>query len=129
MPFSPLSRGLLSGGFAERGPLDESDMRRNLPRFQDGNLERNLDLVGAVTAVARERDCTPAQIALAWVMDQGDDIVPIPGTRRRKYLEENAAAADIALSEAERSRLNDALPLGTAAGDRYPEPMMRRVNL
>ena len=129
VPFSPLSRGLLSGAFAALGPLDQSDMRRRLPRFQDGNLERNLDLVGVVVALAREKGCTPAQIALAWVMNQGEDIVPIPGTRRRKYLEENAAAADIVLSEAERTRLTDALPPGAAAGDRYPEAMMRRINL
>ena len=129
VPFSPLSRGLLSGAFAELGPLEESDMRRRLPRFQDCNLERNLDLVGVVVALAREKGCTPAQIALAWVMDQGEDIVAIPGTRRRTYLEENAAAADIVLSEAERTRLTDALPPGAAAGERYPEAMMRRVNL
>lgn len=129
VPFSPLSRGLLSGGFAALGPLAESDMRRRLPRFEDGNIERNLDLVGAVVALAEERGCAPAQIALAWVMDQGEDIVAIPGTRRRRYLEENAAAAEIVLSEAEQTRLAEALPLGAAAGARYPEAMMRRVNL
>ena len=129
VPFSPLSRGLLSGAFAEYGPLDESDMRRRLPRFADGNLERNLDLVGAVAALAEDKGCTPAQIALAWVMGQGEDIVPIPGTRRRTYLEENAAAAEIVLSEPELARLAEALPPGAAAGERYPEAMMRRVNL
>ena len=129
VPFSPLSRGLLSGAFAESGPLDESDMRRRLPRFADGNLERNLDLVGAVAALAEDTGCTPAQIALAWVMGQGEDIVPIPGTRRRTYLEENAAAAEIVLSEPELARLAEALPPGAAAGERYPEAMMRRVNL
>ncbi len=126
VPFSPLSRGLLSGAI---GPIEETDMRAGLPRFQDGNLERNLELVGAVAALAEEKGCTPAQIALAWVMDQGEDIVPIPGIRRRKYLEENAAAAEITLTEAERSRLAGALPLGAAAGERYPEAMMRRVNI
>ena len=126
VPFSPLSRGLLSGAL---GPLDGTDLRARLPRFQNGNLERNLDLVGAVVALAAERGCTPAQIALAWVMSQGEDIVAIPGTRRRRYLEENAAAAEIVLSEAERTRLAEALPPGAAAGERYPEAMMRRVNL
>ena len=129
VPFSPLSRGLLSGGFAALGPLAESDMRRRLPRFEEGNIERNLDLVGAVVALAEERGCTPAQIALAWVMDQGEDIVPIPGTRRRRYLEENAAAAEIVLTADEQTRLAEALPPGAAAGARYPEAMMRRVNL
>ena len=129
VPFSPLSRGLLSGGFGELGPLAESDMRRRLPRFDDDNLARNLDLVAAVVALAEAKGCTPAQIALAWVMAQGEDIVPIPGTRRPSYLKQNAAAVDIELTEAERTRLAEALPLGAAAGARYPEAMMRRVNL
>ena len=129
MPFSPLSRGLLSGGFGELGPLAESDMRRRLPRFDDDNLARNLDLVAAVVALAEAKGCTPAQIALAWVMAQGEDIVPIPGTRQPSYLKQNAAAVDIELTEAERTRLAEALPLGAAAGARYPEAMMRRVNL
>ena len=129
VPFSPLSRGLLSGGFGELGPLAESDMRRRLPRFDDDNLARNLDLVAAVVALAEAKGCTPAQIALAWVMAQGEDIVPIPGTRRPSYIKQNAAAVDIELTEAERTRLAEALPLGAAAGARYPEAMMRRVNL
>ncbi len=129
VPFSPLSRGLLSGAFADLGPLDETDLRAGLPRFQNGNLERNLDLVGTVAALAKDKGCTPAQIALAWVLAQGEDIVPIPGTRRRSYLEENAAAAEIVLTGAERTRLAEALPPGVAAGERYPQAMMRRVNL
>ena len=127
--YSPLGRGLLSGVIHKIDDLAAGDVRRRFPRFQEGNMERNLDLLGEVAALAAERNVTPAQIALAWVLNKGEDIVPIPGTQRRTYLEENLAAVDIVLTEAELARLDTAVPPSAPAGERYPEAMMGRLNL
>jgi aryl-alcohol dehydrogenase-like predicted oxidoreductase len=125
--YSPLGRGFLSGRITSPDDLDEADFRRNNPRFQGENLERNLELVERVRELAEEKDVTQSQLALAWVLTRGDDIVPIPGTKRRRYLEENAAAADIELTADELSRLDEAFPKGATAGDRYAD--MSRIGL
>ena len=122
--YSPLGRGFLTGRIKTVDDLEENDFRRNNPRFQPGNLERNLELVDRVEEIAADKGATPSQVALAWVLLRGDDVVPIPGTKRRRYLEENAAAAAIELTDDERARLEE--PFATA-GDRYPD--MSRVNL
>jgi aryl-alcohol dehydrogenase-like predicted oxidoreductase len=124
--YSPLGRGFLTGRIRSVEDLDEKDFRRRGPRFQEENLRQNLALVAEVEALAAEKGVTPSQLALAWVLSRGDDIVPIPGTKRRKYLEENAAAADIDLTPAEIERLEQAFPVGATAGDRYPD--MSTVN-
>jgi aryl-alcohol dehydrogenase-like predicted oxidoreductase len=124
--YSPLGRGFLSGRIRSLEDLDENDFRRRSPRFQDENFERNLELVDRVEEIAGEKGVTPGQLALAWVLHQGDDVVPIPGTKRRSYLEENVAAADIELSADELARIDEAAPVGAAAGDRYPD--MSTVN-
>jgi aryl-alcohol dehydrogenase-like predicted oxidoreductase len=121
--YSPLGRGFLTGAIRSVGDLAENDYRLSTPRFQGDNFQRNLDLVAEVERLAGEKDVTPAQLALAWVLAQGEDIVPIPGTRRIARLEENAAAADIELSDDELRHIADALPEPT--GDRYGEQMMR----
>jgi aryl-alcohol dehydrogenase-like predicted oxidoreductase len=128
VPFSPLGRGLLAGGMPLAGELDEQDLRRTLPRFQGENLDRNLELAERVRAMAAERGATPAQLALAWVMAQGDDVVPIPGTKRVRYLEQNAAAAALELTEADLAALDAAFPPGAAVGDRYPENLERLID-
>jgi aryl-alcohol dehydrogenase-like predicted oxidoreductase len=125
--YSPLSRGFLTGRFTKFEDFPADDYRRNSPRFQGENFQKNLDLVRKVEEIAREKSCTPSQLALAWVLAQGDDIVPIPGTKHRKYLEENAAALEIDLSADDLRRLNEVFPHGAAAGLRYPEHMMKMV--
>ena len=125
--YSPLGRGFLSGRFRSPDDLPEDDFRRRNPRFQPGNFERNLELVERVEQIAAEKGVTPSQLALAWVQAQGDDIVPIPGTKRRRYLEENAAAAAIELTDDELARLDEVFPAGVTAGERYPD--MSSVNL
>jgi aryl-alcohol dehydrogenase-like predicted oxidoreductase len=125
--YSPLGRGFLSGRFSDPSELDENDFRRSQPRFQGDNLEANMRIVAKLREIAEEKDVTPAQLALAWVLAQGDDIVPIPGTKRRSYLEENAAAADIELSEEDLTRIDDELP--EVSGERYEETGMAAVNL
>jgi len=127
--YSPLGRGFLTGKFKRFEDLAEDDYRRYSPRFQGENFEKNLALVDRVTEMAREKGVTPGQLALAWVLAQGNDIVPIPGTKRRTYLEENVAAAALQLSVEDLSDLAEAFPLGAAAGLRYPEAMMKSVNL
>ena len=127
--YSPLGRGFLTGRFKKFEDLAEDDYRRYSPRFQGENFEKNLALVDRVTEMAREKGVTPGQLALAWVLAQGNDIVPIPGTKRRTYLEENVAAAALQLSVEDLSDLAEAFPLGAAAGLRYPEAMMKSVNL
>ncbi len=127
VPYSPLGRGFLSGRFTTPEDLDEGDFRRNGPRFTGENLDANLELAAKVNEIAEEVGCTPAQLALAWVLAQGDDLAPIPGTKRRTYLEENAAAADVRLSEDVLRRLDAELP--AAAGERYDEAGMASVNL
>jgi aryl-alcohol dehydrogenase-like predicted oxidoreductase len=117
--YSPLGRGFLTGRFKNFEDLPADDFRRRNPRFQGENFERNLELVREVEQMAREKGITPGQLALAWVLARGDDIVPIPGTKHVKYLEENAAAADVQLSEADIERLDSVIPVGAAAGTRY----------
>jgi aryl-alcohol dehydrogenase-like predicted oxidoreductase len=124
--YSPLGRGFLTGRLRSVEDLEETDFRRRGPRFQEENLRQNLALVAEVETLAAEKGVTPSQLALAWVLARGDDIVPIPGTKRRKYLEENAAAAEIELTPEEIDRLEQAFPVGAAAGDRYPD--MSSVN-
>jgi aryl-alcohol dehydrogenase-like predicted oxidoreductase len=126
--YSPLGRGFLTGQFKKFEDLEADDYRRNSPRFQGENFQKNLDLVKQVELMAREKDCQPAQLALAWVLAQGDDVVPIPGTKRRKYLEENVGALEIDLTIEDLRRLNEVFPSGAAAGMRYPEHMMNLVN-
>jgi aryl-alcohol dehydrogenase-like predicted oxidoreductase len=120
--YSPLGRGFLTGAIRSVEDLEEGDYRRFSPRFQGENFQRNLDLVARIEELASEKGVTPAQLALAWVLHQGDDVVPIPGTKRRERLEENVAAAEVSLSEDELAAIADALP--EPAGMRYPERMM-----
>jgi aryl-alcohol dehydrogenase-like predicted oxidoreductase len=127
--YSPLGRGFLTGQIKRCEDFAEDDYRRLSPRFQGDNFARNLELVKRVEAMAKEKGCTPAQLALAWVLTQGEDVIPIPGTKRRSYLEENAAAANVTLSARELRRLEEVAPRGSASGARYPEEMMRFVNL
>jgi len=127
VPYSPLGRGFLTGRFQSPDDLPEGDFRRVSPRFEGENFEQNLKLVERVTEIAAEKDVTPGQLALAWVLAQGDDLVPIPGTKRLKYLEENVAAADVELSDEDLRRIDEAAPAGAAAGDRYAD--MSPVNL
>jgi aryl-alcohol dehydrogenase-like predicted oxidoreductase len=124
--YSPLGRGFLSGSFKSPADIPEGDFRRYSPRFQGENFERNLAIVKRVKELAEEKGATPAQLALAWVHYQGDDVVPIPGTKRRRYLEENVGATEIALTQQDLARLDEAAPRGSAAGDRYPD--MSTVN-
>jgi aryl-alcohol dehydrogenase-like predicted oxidoreductase len=124
--YSPLGRGFLTGAIQKPEDLEKGDFRAHNPRFQGENFHRNLQLVDRVQDLARGHNCTPGQLALAWVLGAGDDVVPIPGTKRRKYLEENVAATEIKLSDDDRQALDEAAPRGTAAGDRYPD--MTAVN-
>jgi aryl-alcohol dehydrogenase-like predicted oxidoreductase len=125
--YSPLGRGFLSGRIKSVEDLEENDYRRSNPRFKGANFQKNLDLVKRIEEIAREKGVTPSQLALAWLLTRGDDIVPIPGSRTRKHLEENVSAADIQFSKSDLARIDEAAPLGVAAGDRYPD--MSRVNL
>ena len=118
--YSPLGRGFLTGQFKTPEDIPADDYRRNSPRFQGENFQKNLQLVTQVEEIAKEKGCTPSQLALAWVMAQGQDIVPIPGTKRRRYLEENAAALSVQLSAEDLRRIDAVAPLGVAAGARYP---------
>jgi aryl-alcohol dehydrogenase-like predicted oxidoreductase len=126
--YSPLGRGFLTGQFRTFDDLPADDYRRLTPRFQGENFQKNLDLVRRVEEIAREKGCKPSQLALAWVMAQGDDIVPIPGTKRRKYLEENATADSLSLTKEDLRRIDEVFPPEAAAGRRYPEHMMALVN-
>ena len=124
--YSPLGRGFLSGKFRKPEDIPEDDFRRNNPRFQGENFAKNLELVKKVEQLAAKKNCTPSQLALAWVLAQGEDIVPIPGTKRVKYLEENIAATELQLTADEIKLLDEAAPKGATAGDRYPD--MSTVN-
>ncbi|TMA15405.1 MAG: aldo/keto reductase [Deltaproteobacteria bacterium] len=126
--YSPLGRGFLSGRFRKPEDIPADDWRRNSPRFQGENFYRNLELVKRIEELAREKKATPSQLALAWVLSRGKDVVPIPGTKRRKYLEENAAALQIRLSPEDLRRIDQVAPRGVAAGDRYAAASMRAVN-
>ncbi len=128
VPYSPLCRGFLTGQFMKLEDLPEGDRRRAFPRFQGENLERNLKLAEKIGSLAKQKGCTPAQLALAWVLAQGEDVVPIPGTKRRQYLEENVASVNIELSAADLKEISSAAPPGAAAGMRYPEQNMKAVN-
>ena len=126
--FSPLGRGFLTGTVRSTDALASDDMRRRLPRFQGDNLAQNMRLVDAVTQLASKRGCTPAQLALAWVLGRGEHIVPIPGTKRRSRLEENTAAARITLADDEVRAIDELLPPTAIAGARYPDSLMELVN-
>jgi len=126
--YSPLGRGFLTGQVKRFEDLAEDDYRRFSPRFQGENFEKNLALVDRIKSIAAEKGCTASQLALAWVLARGDDIVPIPGTKRRSYLDENLGAADVKLTAADLARIEQVAPKGAAAGQRYPEAMMRFVN-
>jgi aryl-alcohol dehydrogenase-like predicted oxidoreductase len=119
--YSPLGRGFLTGRWRDPAELPPEDARHNHPRFQGANFERNLDLVDRVRAIAAEKSVQPGQLALAWVLHRGDDVVPIPGTGRREHLEQNLAAAEIELDGDDLGRLDQAAPQGIAVGDRYPD--------
>jgi aryl-alcohol dehydrogenase-like predicted oxidoreductase len=127
--YSPLGRGFLTCQFQKFDDLAADDYRRFSPRFQGENFQKNLDLVKEVEEMAREKRCQPSQLALAWVLAQGEDAVPIPGTKRRKYLEENAAAVDFELTSDDIRQLNEAFPTGAASGMRYPEHLMNLINV
>jgi len=128
VPYSPLGRGFLTGRFRRFEEIPEGDYRRNSPRFQGENFQKNLALVERVREIAQEKGVKPSQLALAWVLAQGEEIIPIPGTARRDHLEENVAALGIALSREDLRRIDEVAPKGAAAGPRYPEAAMRHVN-
>jgi aryl-alcohol dehydrogenase-like predicted oxidoreductase len=127
--YSPLGRSLLTGGLQKAEEIPEDDRRRDHPRFQGENLGRNLEMVRRLEAIARERRCTPGQLALAWLLAQGPDVVPIPGTKRRYRVDENLGALDVRLDAQDVARIAEAVPRGAAAGLRYPEPQMKAVHL
>lgn len=126
--YSPLGRGFLTGKIRRFEDLAPDDFRRYSPRFQGENFQRNLDLVKRVHGIAVQKGCTPAQLALAWVLSQGEDIIPIPGTKRRTFLEENLGALDVRLTPEDLARIEEAMPKGVAAGMRYPEAIMSMLN-
>ncbi len=128
VPFSPLGRGFLTGQLRDSGAFGEKDFRKDNPRFMGENFRKNLEFVGRIEKMAAAKSCTAAQLALAWVLAQGSDIVPIPGTKRRKYLEENIAALGVNLSKEDLSQLNEVAPPGVAAGARYNDEMMKAVD-
>jgi aryl-alcohol dehydrogenase-like predicted oxidoreductase len=128
VPYSPLGRGFLTGQIRSYEDFAPDDFRRTSPRFQGENFAKNLELVDRIRTIAGEKSCTASQLALAWVLAQGDDIVPIPGTKHRRYLEENARAADIRLSPADLKRIDEIAPKGAAAGLRYTADGMRFIN-
>jgi aryl-alcohol dehydrogenase-like predicted oxidoreductase len=127
VPYSPLGRGFLTGQLKTFEDLEPDDYRRHSPRFQGENFQKNLDLVKRIGEIAKSRGCTPAQLALAWVLAQGEYLVPIPGTKRRKYLEENVGALDVTLTVEDLGKIDEIVPQGVAAGTRYPEAMMASV--
>jgi len=127
--YSPLGRGFLTGRIQDLGDLPADDRRRQHPRFQDRNFEHNLALIHRIEEIAKEKGVKPGQLVLAWLLAQGDDIIPIPGTKRRPYLEENMGALAIQLTVSDRERIDEAMPPGAAAGSRYPEPQMKAVQL
>jgi aryl-alcohol dehydrogenase-like predicted oxidoreductase len=126
--YSPLGRGFLTGRYKSVEDFPPDDWRRNAPRFQGENFRKNLELVSRVEQIARRKKCTPSQLALAWVLAQGDDIVPLFGTKRRTYLDENLAALDVELTPADLEEIDEVVPKGVAAGERYPAGSMKTVN-
>ena len=129
MAYSPLGRGFLTATVKDLNALLPKDRRRDMPRFNVENLKRNVELLKPIEQIAAAHRCTPAQVALAWVLAQGDDIIPIPGTKRRSYLEENAFAVELKLSPNEIDRLSQAFPPGIAAGTRYPEKALKGLGI
>ncbi|KAB0269455.1 aldo/keto reductase [Microvirga brassicacearum] len=127
VPYSPLGRGFLTGQIKSIDDLEEGDYRRTTPRFQGENFQKNLDLVREIGAMAKDKGCTPAQLALAWVLAQGDDIVPIPGTKRRRYLDENVGALQVTLTAGDLARIDTIIPPGSAAGTRYAAAQMQNL--
>jgi len=127
--YSPLGRGLLSATIKATADIPEDDRRRSHPRFQEGNLDHNMELVRSIEQMAEKKGCMPSQLALAWVLAQGEDIVPIPGTKRLEYLEENLGALGVTLTRDDLARLDEAMPPGAAKGSRYPEAQMKAVHL
>ncbi len=127
VPYSPLGRGFLSGKIKSVDDLSKDDFRKRSPRFSDENLKKNLQIVEMLERFADEKKCTPAQLALAWVISQGDDIIPIPGTKRRAYLRENLEALKIRLNAGDIQKMNDAFPQGIASGERYPVMQLQRI--
>jgi aryl-alcohol dehydrogenase-like predicted oxidoreductase len=125
--YSPLGRGFLTGRFTSIDDLPEDDFRRHSPRFQGENFQKNLDLVKQIEAIAADKGCSASQLALAWVLARGEDVVPIPGTKRRKYLEENVAALDVELTADDMARIEEVAPKGVAAGERYPAAAMSSI--
>lgn len=128
VPYSPLGRGFLTGQIKRFEDLAEDDYRRHSPRFQGENFQKNLDVVRKIEEIAKEKDCKPAQLALAWLLAQGEEIVPIPGTKRVKYVEENVQALEVELTDDDLARINEVAPKGVAAGNRYPAASMESVN-
>jgi len=128
VPYSPLGRGFLTGKIQKPEDIPEDDYRRTTPRFQGENFQRNFDLVRRLEEIAREKRCTPAQLALAWVLAQGDTVVPIPGTKRRKYLQENIGALNVVLTTKDLDQIDEVTPKDAFAGSRYPEAMMKLLN-
>jgi aryl-alcohol dehydrogenase-like predicted oxidoreductase len=126
--YSPLGRGFLTGQFKKFEDFEKDDYRRNSPRFQGENFQKNLDLVARVESIAKEKGCTASQLALAWLLAQGPDIIPIPGTKRRKFLEDNAGSANVKLSKDDLRRIEEVAPHGAVAGARYPEVMMAMID-
>ena len=127
VPYSPLGRGFLTGAYKSIEDFRSDDFRRTSPRFQGENFEKNLELVRHIGALAAEKGCTPSQLALAWVLAQGNDMVPIPGTKRRPYLEENVGAIHVTLTQADLERIDEVAPKGVAVGDRYPAASMKML--
>ncbi len=126
--YSPLGRGFLTGAFQKPSDFAPDDFRAHSPRFQGENFQRNLELVNEIKAIAKEKDCTPAQLALAWLLAKGEEIIPIPGTKRAKRVSENAKAVEIELSSQDLQRIEKVMPLDAAAGSRYPEALMKTLN-
>ena len=129
VPYSPLGRGFLTGAIKKADDLPETDSRRHAPRFQGENLERNVQIQSRLEEIAREKKCTPSQLALAWLLAQGKDLVPIPGTKRLTYLEQNAASVNVALTHNDLDMIDEVAPAGVTSGARYPEMALKRVNL
>ncbi len=129
VPYSPLGRGFLTGKIKSVGLFEQTDVRRYLPRFEEGNFKSNLEIVTGIEEMAKRKNCTPAQLALAWVLAQGNDIVPIPGTKRIQYLEENIASTNVKLDESDLEFFNNIAPVNIAKGERYAEATMKAFNL
>ena len=129
VPYSPLGRGFLTGTLSSPDALDATDARRTHPRFQGDNLAANVRLADAVKALAQRKGCTPAQLALAWLLSRGEDVIPIPGTKRVRYLEDNAGAVNVHLTDDDLRAIDEALPAGATAGDRYAAAGMAGLNL